>query len=62
MTREESQAELDELADKVLIGVNRAIRKLVEVSAANNAELVIGDKDGNVRSVPAKELLKTLPQ
>jgi ATP-dependent RNA circularization protein (DNA/RNA ligase family) len=60
MTTEEKQRELNELGEKVLTGMKRAIRKLVETSAANNRELVIGDKDGNIKSVPAKELLKTL--
>jgi len=54
--------DIDEFADKVIVGMNRAIRKLVENSAANNQSLVIGDKDGNIKSVPAKELLKTLPK
>ncbi len=54
--------ELDEFAEKVLYGVNKALRKLVETSAANNESLVIGDGKGNVKSVPAKEILKTLNQ
>jgi len=52
--------ELDILADKVMTGVNKAFRKLVETSAANNKNLIVGDKDGNPISVPAKELLKKL--
>lgn len=54
--------DLDEFAEKVLYGVNKALRKLVEKSAANNESLVISDGKGNVKSVPAKELLKTLPK
>jgi len=60
MTTKTSKTELDELADKVLIGVNKAIRKLVETTAAKGESLIIGDKNGNSKSVPAKELLKTL--
>jgi hypothetical protein len=52
--------ELNELGDKILYGVNKALRKLVEKSAANNESLVISDGKGNPKSVPAKELLKTL--
>ena len=52
--------ELDILAEKVIMGVNKAVRKLVETSAANNKNLIVGDKDGNPISVPAKELLKKL--
>jgi hypothetical protein len=54
--------DIDEFADKVIVGMNKALRKLVETSAANNEDLIVGDKDGNPRSVPAKELLKTLPK
>ena len=57
-----NKTDIDELADKVLEGINRANRKLVETAAAKNESLVVGDKDGNFGSVPAKELLKTLPQ
>lgn len=57
----DKSTELSELSEKVLQGLRKAIRKLVERSAANGAELVIGDKDGNIKSVPAKEILKTLP-
>lgn len=46
--------------EKVMIGLKKALRKLAEEAALNNESLVVGDKDGNVKSVPAKELLKTL--
>ncbi len=46
-----------ELSEKVLTGVRKALRKLVETSAANNESLVIGDKDGNIKIVPAKDLI-----
>jgi hypothetical protein len=52
----------DELSEKIVAGVNKAIRKMVENSAANDGNLVISDGKGNVQSVPAKELLKTLPK
>ena len=45
------------LPEKVLTGLRKALRKLVENSAANNESLVIADKDGNIKTVPAKELL-----
>lgn len=48
--------------DKVMVGLKKALRKLAEEAALNNESLVIGDIDGNVKSVPAKELLKTLPE
>jgi hypothetical protein len=51
-------AELDEFAKKVLAGVNEALRELVETSAAKGESLVVSDGKGNVRTVPATELLK----
>lgn len=57
-----SETDINELSAKILIGVQRALYKLVKSSAANNESLIIGDKDGNIKSVPAKELLKTFPK
>ena len=53
--------DISELSEKVLQGLKKALRKLVETSAENNEELVVGDKFGNFKSVPAKDLLKKLP-
>jgi len=52
---------IDELEAKVLEGIRRANRKLVETAAANNESLIIGDKKGGFNAIPAKDLLKTLP-
>lgn len=60
MITNKHNTDINELANKVITGVNKALRKLAESSAANNENLIIGDKEGNVKSVPAKELLKTL--
>ena len=62
MVVKKNTSDIDELAAKVIGGLRNAVRKLVETSAANNEELIIGDKDGSFKSVPAKELLKTLPR
>ena len=53
--------DISELSERVLQGLKKALRKLVETSAENNEELVVGDKFGNFKSVPAKDLLKKLP-
>jgi hypothetical protein len=53
---EANKSELDELSDKILQGMAEASRKLVEKSAANGRSLVISE-DGEVKRVPAKELL-----
>ena len=62
MIAQTKDTDWDELSEKIIGGLNKALRKLVETSAANNDSLVISDGKGNVRSVPAKELLKTLPK
>jgi hypothetical protein len=51
------KTEISELSEKVLTGLRKALRRLIENSAANNESLVIADKDGNIKTVPAKELL-----
>lgn len=49
-----------DLPAKIIVSVRKAVRKLVETAAANNESLVIGEKDGSFRSVPAKELLEKM--
>lgn len=49
-----------ELSEKILLGIKEAVQKLIESSAAQNKSLVIGDEEGNIKKVPAKELLDTL--
>ena len=53
---EANKSELDELSDKILQGMAEASRKLVEQSAASGRSLVISE-DGEVKKVPAKDLL-----
>jgi hypothetical protein len=49
-----------ELRDKIIKGATLAYERLVISSAEKNEQLVIGDLEGNVKLVDAKELLKTL--
>ncbi len=46
-----------ELRDKIVTGLRKAVDKLIETSAAKNDYLVIC-VNGEVKKVPAKELLK----
>jgi hypothetical protein len=46
--------------EKVMLNI--ALRKMAEEAALQDKSLVIGDKEGNAKLVPAKELLKTLPE
>ena len=54
---EDKNIYLDEFSEKILEGMKIAMKKLVETSAKNDEELVIRDKDGIIKSVPAKDLL-----
>lgn len=47
------------LSDRILLGMRKAMRKLVEDRAAKDKSLVISVGD-EIKRVPAKELLKTL--
>lgn len=40
-----------------MAGIKKAVKKLIETSAANDENLIIEDEDGKVKSVPAKKLL-----
>ena len=51
------KTDIVELSDRVLQGLRKALKNLVETKAAKNENLVIADKDGNIKTVPAKELL-----
>ena len=55
------ESELSEFAQKVLLGMRKAIRKLVEENAALGESLVISE-DGEVKHVPAKDLLAKLDE
>lgn len=46
-----------ELRDKIMAGIKKAVKKLIDTSAANDENLIIEDEDGKVKSVPAKKLL-----
>ncbi|MBC9932549.1 hypothetical protein [Chitinophaga qingshengii] len=54
------QKELLVFSEKIQQGAQKAVRKLVEARAASGKSLVIGDKNGNVKIVPAKELLSAM--
>lgn len=54
------KTDINELTEKVIQGVAKAVKQLVELSARNNEELIVGDKNGNIKSVPAKDLLESL--
>jgi hypothetical protein len=60
MTSDYKHIDISELSNNVLGGVRKAVQKLIKANAANDEDMVIGEKDGNYKIVPAKELLKAL--
>lgn len=51
-----NKPQITELFSKILAGMKKASRQLVEESAAQGRSLVISE-NGQVKSVPAKDLL-----
>jgi predicted ABC-type ATPase len=47
----------EELSEKVLKGVRKAVSDLIKGSAEKGEDLVIGNEDGSFKIVPAKDLL-----
>lgn len=56
---ENNKKYLTDFSAKVMPGLKKAMRKLAEESAAQNRSLVV-KIDGEIKKVPAKELLKSL--
>ena len=56
---ESSKSHPTELFSRILAGMKKATRKLVEESAAQGRSLVVS-VNGEAKSVPAKELLSQL--
>lgn len=53
---ESNKSQTTELFSRILAGMKKATRKLVEESAAQGRSLIISE-NGEVKSIPAKELL-----
>ena len=58
--KDNTKVEVSDFSAKVMLGLQKAMRKLVEKSAAQNRSLVV-KIDGEIKKVPAKDLLHTLP-
>lgn len=46
-----------DLSDKILKGVQKAVNDLIQANAAKGENMVIGEKDGSFKIIPAKDLL-----
>lgn len=60
MVNEDLKNSKADWTEKIREGVLKALRKLAEESAAKGESLVV-KIDGEIKEVPAKELLATLP-
>ncbi|HEY8928899.1 MAG TPA: hypothetical protein VIM55_06895 [Mucilaginibacter sp.] len=49
-------------SEQMMLGIHKAVKQLVISSAEKDRTLVIADKDGVVKHVAAKELLKNLSE
>jgi len=58
----QTKTDIDDLSGRIIKGVNKGLRKLVETTAANDGSLVVSDGKGNPQLISAKEILKTLPK
>jgi hypothetical protein len=46
----------EDLSDKIKPALDRAIKKVIAEEKARNGYLVVADKNGNVKKIPANEL------
>ena len=46
----------EDLSGKIQIALDKAIKNVIAETKAKNSYLVIADKDGKVKKIPAKDL------
>ena len=46
----------EDLSDKIKIALDKAIKNVIAETKAKNSYLVIADKKGNIKKIPAKDL------
>lgn len=46
----------EDLSEKIKIALDKGIKKLIAETKAANSYLVISDKDGKIKKIPAKDL------
>jgi hypothetical protein len=51
---------LDEFSERIIFGVRKAVRKMIEERAAIDEVVMVGDGEEGFKYVPARELLETL--
>jgi hypothetical protein len=51
-----SEKKIEDLSDKIKIALDKAMKKVIAETKAKNSYLVIADKKGNIKKIPAKDL------
>ncbi len=46
----------EDLSDKIKVALDKAIRNVIAETKAKNSYLVIADKKGKIKKIPAKDL------
>ena len=46
----------EDLSDKINNALDKAIKKVIAETKAKNSYMVISDKKGNIKKIPAKDL------
>ncbi len=46
----------EDLSDKIKVALDKAIKNVISETKAKNSYLVIADKDGKIKKIPAKDL------
>jgi hypothetical protein len=46
----------EDLSEKIQAALNKAVEKLKKETKAANSYLVVSDKKGNIKKIPAKDL------
>jgi hypothetical protein len=57
---ESKQHTTGDISDKLRIGFDRARLKFLEEEAKTNGVVIVSDKQGNIKKIPAKDLLTAL--
>jgi hypothetical protein len=46
----------EDLSGKIKIALDKAIKKVIAETKAKNSYMVVADKNGNIKKIPAKDL------
>ena len=51
-----SKKKSTDLSDKIQVALDKAIKKLIAEEKARDGYLVVSDKDGKIKKIPARDL------